>query len=263
MSTEGVLIFGASGNIGVAAVIAALRSGRRAIAVVRSDKSAESLRTSVASGVSLEKQDQLKTLVADLSTVEGFKNVVARAIQADDEQGRGFQHVWASMGPDYHETPILELERDFMREMMIRNFEPNLLAYQSTMPHLLSLPAGVDATFTMCTGSQGDIAERAQPAMIQGALFSMASIACRDNESTNVRFNEAYLAFRVQVDALDNPYGIPDIMSSSDFAKTYEQILDGSGKARKSCRMLLEDHIDVDEVRFVKKPFTGKHPYVA
>ncbi|KXJ87499.1 hypothetical protein Micbo1qcDRAFT_197818 [Microdochium bolleyi] len=259
MSTEAVLIFGASGNIGVAAVIAALRSGRHAIAVVRSENSADSLRTTAAGLISRDKLDRLTVLVADLSTVQGYKDVVARAIQSGGKGSHGFQHVWSSMGGDYLETPLLELERDFMRDMLIRNFEPNLLAYQATMPHLLSLPADADATYTMCTGSQGIIGERAQPAMIQGALFSMATVACRDNEATNVRFNEVYLAYRVQIDASENPYGIPDIMSSSDFGKAYEQILDGDGKGTMSCRMLVEEHADIDKVRFEKKPPNVRH----
>lgn len=130
------------------------------------------------------------------------------------------------------------------------------------MPHLLSLPPSIDATFTMCTGSQGDIGERAQPALIQGALFGMANVACRDNKTTNVRFNEVYLAFRVQTeDSGTSPWGERDVMSSSEFGKMYEQIMDGDGKSVRSCRFLLEEPRDVEELRVLSRPNAGRQPY--
>lgn len=63
---------------------------------------------------------------------------------------------------------------------------------------------------------------RAGPAMTQGALYSMATAACRDNESTNVRFNEVYLALRVEVDSMAEQTGMN---KASDFAVNYEEIL--------------------------------------
>jgi len=130
------------------------------------------------------------------------------------------------------------------------------------MPHLLSLPPSIDATFTMCTGSQGEIGERAQPAMVQGALFSMANVACRENKTTNVRFNEVYLAFRVQIeDSATSPWGERDVMSSSEFGKVYEQIMDGDGKEVRSCKFLLEELMDAEKLRFVQRPNTGRLPY--
>ena len=69
---------------------------------------------------------------------------------------------------------------------------------------------------------------RALPAMTQGALFSMATAACRENEYTNVRFNEVYLAFRVEVDDMAERNGV---VRASDFAVVYEQML-----ARKDIR---------------------------
>jgi len=74
----------------------------------------------------------------------------------------------------------------------------------------------------MCTGSQGDIAAVPVPALNQGALYSMATAACRENETTNVRFNEVYLAFRVEVDEDAAQHGTA---SASEFALIYEELL--------------------------------------
>jgi len=101
MITEGVLIFGASGNVGLAAVFGVLRSRRRAIAVVRSEKSADTLRATVAqNSAGDEHGDRLEVLVADLSTVQGYSTVVTKAAESEGEEGagggKGFQHVWTS-----------------------------------------------------------------------------------------------------------------------------------------------------------------------
>lgn len=122
------------------------------------------------------------------------------------------------------------------------------------MPHLLSLPSNLDASFSMCTGGAGDEGHRAAPAITQGALYSMANVACRDNETTNVRFTEVYLAFRVQVDKTINPFGLQMlILSSDEFSKTYEQILEGKERGVKGCRVWVENEGDVENLRYEKK----------
>jgi len=50
----------------------------------------------------------------------------------------------------------------------------------------------------------------------------MANVACRDNAETNVRFNEVYLACRVEVDSVAVKTGS---MKASDFSRVYEEIL--------------------------------------
>jgi hypothetical protein len=60
------------------------------------------------------------------------------------------------------------------------------------------------------------------PAMGQGALFSMCTAASRENVDTSVRFNEIYLAFRVEVDEDAAQHGVT---SSSEFASVYELLL--------------------------------------
>ena len=59
MSTETVLVIGATGNIGVSAVFAALRSGRKVLAVVRNQASAEKLFKAIGS------RENITTVEAD------------------------------------------------------------------------------------------------------------------------------------------------------------------------------------------------------
>jgi hypothetical protein len=94
------------------------------------------------------------------------------------------------------------------------------VAYRETISYLLE--QGRPATWTLCTGAQGDWAIRPLPAMTQGALFSMATGACRENEKTNVRFNEVYVAMRVEVDEVAAQNGTT---SASEFSSVYEEIL--------------------------------------
>ncbi|KAH8602385.1 hypothetical protein B0O99DRAFT_680511 [Bisporella sp. PMI_857] len=61
-------------------------------------------------------------------------------------------------------------------------------------------------------------------AVAQGGLLSMADAACRELENTNIQFNEVYLGFRVDHDAIaEKAEGRS--MGSSTFAAHYERIL--------------------------------------
>lgn len=42
--------------------------------------------------------------------------------------------------------------------------------------------------------------------MTQGALYSMANVACLDNADTNVRFNEIYLGLFVMTGAVADQF---------------------------------------------------------
>lgn len=117
------------------------------------------------------------------------------------------------------------------------------------MPYLLE-QNNPKSTWTLCTGAQGDFGQRAGPAMTQGALYSMANAACRDNESTNVRFNEVYLAMRVEVDADAKKSGMN---KASDFAANYEQIL--AREDVRSCRVSVLEREDFKTLRFKPKRF--------
>lgn len=85
--------------------------------------------------------------------------------------------------------------------------------------------------------------------MTQGALFPFCKAAARENESTNVCFNEIYLAFRVERDAQAIKHGVT---KSSDFAKVYEMLLEAPEV--RSSRVVVEDaDEDLKKVRHHKK----------
>lgn len=123
----------------------------------------------------------------------------------------------------------------------------HVVAYRETMPYLLGLK-DAKCTWTLCTGSQGDIGARAAPAISQGALFSMANAACHDNTFTNVRFNEIYIGTRVVVDKLASESGT---MKSSEFAQVYEGIL--SRTELRGSRINVFGYDDLCNLKFTKK----------
>jgi hypothetical protein len=86
------------------------------------------------------------------------------------------------------------------------------------------------------------------PAMPQGALFSMATAACRENADTNVRFNEVYLCFRVEVDDDAAQHGVT---SASEFASVYEQLLERSDI--RSSRVRVGTHDEIKSLKFESK----------
>jgi hypothetical protein len=102
----------------------------------------------------------------------------------------------------------------------------------------------------MCTGAQGDLAVFPVPAMTQGALFSFATAAARENESTNVRFNEVYLSFRVEVDE-EAAKHLHEATKASEFARVYEMVL-GTEKAR-GWRVRVEGEEDLAKLRGERK----------
>jgi hypothetical protein len=78
--------------------------------------------------------------------------------------------------------------------------------------------------------------------MTQGALFSMCIAAARNNEKSNVRFNEILLGFRVEVDDAAKEHGVT---TATQFGQVYEAVL-GNSEIRSS-------RIRVDEVEDLKK----------
>ena len=84
---ETVLIVGASGHVGVAATSAALRTGRKVLAVVRNQDSAEKLFKNVGT------KEGITVVEADLLAEDGVKGVVdqVRAGKLPD-----FQHVYSA-----------------------------------------------------------------------------------------------------------------------------------------------------------------------
>ena len=84
--------------------------------------------------------------------------------------------------------------------------------------------------------------------MAQGALYSMATAACRENAATNVRFNEVYLSFRVEVDEVAAQNGTT---SASDFAFVYEGIL--ARPEIRSSRVRVDKSEDLKDLKYERK----------
>lgn len=84
---ETVLVVGSTGNIGVSAVLAALRSNRHVLAIVRNQASADKLFRHVGT------QQGITTVEADILSDQGVKGIV-------DQIRAGklpvFQHVYAA-----------------------------------------------------------------------------------------------------------------------------------------------------------------------
>ena len=76
----------------------------------------------------------------------------------------------------------------------------------------------------------------------------MANVACRDLLETNVRFNEVFLGFRVEVDAsaIKN-----SVVKASDFAKNYQKLL-GSPEIR-SCRVTVMVPEEMEDLNYKRK----------
>lgn len=87
MATQTVLVVGATGNIGVAAVKGALQAGRNVLAIVRNQNSADKLIKHIGS------PEGITFVEADVSSDSGVKNVVTKV-----RQGKlpAFQHVYSS-----------------------------------------------------------------------------------------------------------------------------------------------------------------------
>lgn len=76
----------------------------------------------------------------------------------------------------------------------------------------------------------------------------MATAAARENESTNIRFNEVYLGVRVEVDQSAAKTGA---MKASDFASVYEQLIQRNDI--RSCRVSVNSLKDMADLQFERK----------
>ncbi|KAI9166436.1 hypothetical protein HJFPF1_02537 [Paramyrothecium foliicola] len=226
VSMETVLVVGSTGNIGLSAVLGALRSQRKVLAIVRNRDSAIKLLRYVRWG------EGITIVEADIMSESGVRGVVD---QVKAGKLPAFQHVYAAAGGANGTTPLKDLTTE------------ELLAYRDTIQYLIE-QNNPNSTWTLCTGSQGSLAQRPAPAMTQGALFSMATAASRENASTNVRFNEVYLGVRVEVDEVAVQHGT---MRSSEFSSVYEEIL--ARPEIRSARVEVLGYEDLRDLRWRRK----------
>jgi hypothetical protein len=76
----------------------------------------------------------------------------------------------------------------------------------------------------------------------------MATAACRENEKTNVRVNEVYLAFRVEVDEVAAQNGT---ITATEFATVYEQLL--ARPEIRGSRVRVESPEDMKTLKYQRK----------
>ncbi|KAF6806997.1 short-chain dehydrogenase [Colletotrichum musicola] len=242
--TETVLIFGASGNVGIAAVIGALRVKRNVIAIVRNQATAEKIFKYVGT------REGITTVEADINSEESIKGVID---QVRAGKLPSFQHVWASPGYAYAGGSIVEVGLSGFHESMAANVDTYIIAYIATIPYLLE-QGYAGSSWMMCTGTQGELGLWAAPAVTQGALFSFAISAARELEDTPVRFNEVLLGYRVQQEVspgVTTFQGIVPMTTSIDFAPLYEQLIDR--KDIKGSRVRVDSPKDVADLKFEKR----------
>ncbi|KAM7193139.1 hypothetical protein V8F33_008011 [Rhypophila sp. PSN 637] len=235
---ETVLVVGSTGHIGVSAVMAALKSKRKVLAIVRNEESAQKLIRAIGSA------EGITLAYADITSDTGVREVVQRVRGGELPE---FQHVYACAGGLYGPPPLPDLSLEELHRYMNVDFETNFFAYRETIRYLHQQDHR-SSTWTLCVGSQGDLAMLPAPAMTQGALYSMATAAARDNEFTNVRFNEVYLNLRVEVDEVAAKNGT---VPSSTFASVYEQIL--SRADIRSSRVRVDNLEDMRTLKWGKK----------
>ena len=94
---ETVLVIGASGNVGVSVIIAALRTKRQVLAIVRNQASADKLYQHVGT------KDGITTVEADVTTEDGVQKVVDR-VRARELPA--FQHVYTAGMFPYQYYPL-------------------------------------------------------------------------------------------------------------------------------------------------------------
>jgi hypothetical protein len=124
------------------------------------------------------------------------------------------------------------------------------VAYRATIPYLIE-QKNPKSTWTLITGAAGELGVWGATAMGQGALSALANVACRENANTNIRFNEVYLAVRVDYDAVCEELGMKDRSKASDFARVYEGILDN--EEISACRVSVLVPQDMVELKYKKK----------
>ena len=84
--------------------------------------------------------------------------------------------------------------------------------------------------------------------MAQGALVGFINAAIFDNQQTNIRVNEMYLAARVEADSAAEAHGV---MKASRYAGSYQYILESPEV--KGCRVIVSNDKHIDEPKVEKK----------
>ncbi|KAI9147166.1 hypothetical protein HJFPF1_13198 [Paramyrothecium foliicola] len=260
MTNETVLLVGATGNIGVAMAIAALRSKRQLLALVRNQASAEKLYKYLGT------REGVITVEVDIMSEDGIQSVVDR-VKAGELPS--FQHVFSSgqlwkllrrldlLQIAFYSSPELKLTDrvcpkltgggEYCPKDLATMSLDYFLAYRATIPYLIE-QGNPNSTWTTCTGAQGDWGVYQMPSITQGAVFSMSAVAAYEQKETNVRFNEIYLSFRVELDDDADAHGVT---RSSDFGEIYERLLERPDI--RGMRVLALEPADIKDLKFEPK----------
>lgn len=110
---ERVLVIGATGNIGVSVCIAALRSKREVLAVVRNQAAAEKLYRHVGT------KTGITTVEGDITGEDGVQKVVD---QVKAGSLPSFQHVYAAGQYDHCLRPLAYEASIYQRDALFREF---------------------------------------------------------------------------------------------------------------------------------------------
>jgi NAD(P)-dependent dehydrogenase (short-subunit alcohol dehydrogenase family) len=199
------IVSGGGGGIGGAAVRQLLRAGNNVLAVDISSRRLGALEEEAG-----EIGGQLKTMKADVTSEEGAKEIIDRAI-GEFEELHGVANVAGGMPAitgDMQDRPLQEITLDFFRATMALNAE---------------------STFLMCKAAEPYFASRHY-----GKFVNVASLAAFANrpELGNVAYNPAkasVVALTRTLSILLGPVGIrsncvaPGLVISDRVAATYGQ----------------------------------------
>lgn len=150
------------------------------------------------------------------------------------------------VGAEYVDIPLQDITDDRLDYNMELGFKANFRAYRDTIDYLLEQnnPA---STWTICTGTQGELANFPLPAMTQGPLYTMCIAAARETEHTNVRVNEILLGFRVTVDKKAEQEGAT---TATKFGHVYESLL--SQPEIRGCRIRVDRPEDIKQLKHAR-----------
>ncbi|PQK11501.1 hypothetical protein BB8028_0003g01260 [Beauveria bassiana] len=242
-----VLVIGASGKIGVPAILAARRVGYNVLAVIRNEQSQSKLLRHVGS------QEGITFTYGDPTQEQDLVNVVdqVKAGKLPD-----FQHVFTAVGQLHLKGPIQSVDMETFHAMMTVNFEADFFAYRATIDYLLE-KAGAKATFTILTGGLATMGYGGVNSIAAGALASLAAVMTFENLKTNVRVNEIHLSHIVTYDSEIEEKGAAVGSKASEFARVYEEIL--RREDIKASRISVADDSDIYELRIEDKLPSSKY----
>lgn len=118
--SETVLVIGATGNIGVSVITAAVRTGRKVLAIVRNANSEEKMLKHLANVPGAH--EAITTVTADVTSENGVQGVVD---QVKAGKLPAFQHVYQTVGLLHWNESLHTVSTDDFRQSMQINILAN------------------------------------------------------------------------------------------------------------------------------------------